>query len=83
MSDLEFDLLDELYFVQGFDYLQESLGWEDEVLMETLTSLYKKAMIKCLTGPDEERFDQVDIFKEGKELYFLATKKGLMAHNTL
>lgn len=83
MSDLEFDLLDELYFVQGFSYLQESLGWEDEVLMVTLTSLYKKGMIKCLSGPDEERFDQVDIFKEGKELYFLATKKGLMAHNTI
>ena len=83
MSDLEFDLLDELYFVQGFAYLLESLGWQDEVMLETLTSLYKNGMIKCLLSPDEERFDQVDIFKEGKELYFLATKKGLMAHNTL
>lgn len=83
MNDKEFDLLDELYFVQGYDYLQETLGWEDEELMETLTSLYQKGMIKCLVGPDEERFDQVDIFKEGKDLFFLATKKGLMAHNTL
>jgi hypothetical protein len=40
-------------------------------------------MIKCLSAPDEERFDQVDIFNEGKSLFFLATKKGLMAHNTL
>lgn len=83
MSDREFDLLDELYFVQPYSYLQESLGWEDEVLLETLTSLYTKGMIKCLSGPDEERFDQVNIFVEGKSLYFLATKKGLMAHNTL
>lgn len=83
MSDAEFDLLDELYFVQGYAYLKDSLGWEDLLLLETLTSLYKKGMIKCLSGPDEERFDQVDIFKEGENLFFLATKKGLMAHNTL
>jgi hypothetical protein len=83
MSDREFDLLDELYFVQEYAFLQDSLGWEDHLLMETLTSLYVKGMIKCLSAPDEERFDQVDIFNEGKSLFFLATKKGLMAHNTL
>jgi len=83
MSDAEFDLMDELYFVQGYAYLKDSLGWEDLLLKETLTSLYNKGMIKCLSGPDEERFDQVDIFKEGENLFFLATKKGLMAHNTL
>jgi DNA-binding MarR family transcriptional regulator len=83
MSDSEFDLLDELYFVQEYSYLKDTLGWEDLSLMETLTSLYHKGMIKCLSGPDDERFDQVDIFAEGKRLFFLATKKGLMAHNTL
>lgn len=83
MNDREFDLLDELYFVQEYSYLKDVLGWEDLPLLETLTSLYNKGMIKCLSAPDDERFDQVDIFKEGKELYFLATKKGLMAHNTL
>ena len=83
MSDEEFDLLDELYFVQPFDYLQSELGWDDEVILKTLDSLYKKGMIKCLTQPDEERFDSVNVLKEGKELFFLATKKGLMAHNTL
>ncbi|MFN3761379.1 MAG: hypothetical protein ACK4SF_19365 [Algoriphagus aquaeductus] len=83
MSDREFDLLDELYFVQGYTYLKESLGWEDQLLMETLNTLYTQGMIKCLAGPDNERFDQVDIFIEGKDLYYLATKKGLMAHNTL
>lgn len=83
MNDKEFDLMDELYFVQDYSHLKEVLGWEDHPLMETLTSLYNKGLIKCLTGPDDERFDQVDIFAEGKQLYFLATKKGLMAHNTL
>ena len=83
MSDAEFDLLDELYFVQPFDYLKENLGWEDDHLLETLNSLYQEGLVKCLEEPDRERFDQVDIFREGKNLMFLATKKGLMAHNAL
>jgi hypothetical protein len=83
MSDAEFDLLDELYFVQPYEYLKESLGWGDEHLLETLDLLYKAGMIKCLAEPDRERFDQVDIFSEGRNLMYLATKKGLMAHNAL
>jgi len=83
MNDKEFDLMDELYFVQDYSYLKEVLGWEDHPLLETLASLYNKGMIKCLSQPDDERFDLVDIFAEGKHLFFLATKKGLMAHNTL
>lgn len=83
MSDAEFDLLDELYFVQSYQYLRETLDWEDHLLLETLDSLYRGGMIKCLLTPDNERFDQVNVIEEGRNLYFLATKKGLMAHNAL
>lgn len=83
MSEREFDLLDELYFVQDYEFIKISLGWEDEVLFATLNSLYQAGMIKCLTGPDTERFDAVDLYSEGKNLFYLATKKGLMAHNSL
>ena len=83
MSDAEFDLLDELYFVQSYQYLREILQWEDQLLLETLDSLYRGGMIKCLLTPDNERFDQVNVIEEGRNLYFLATKKGLMAHNAL
>ena len=83
MIDAEFDLLDELYFVQSYIDVKKSLGWDDQLLLETLNSLYQEGMVKCLSLPDEERFDEVNIFVEGKSLYFLATKKGLMAHNAL
>ncbi|WP_026956628.1 hypothetical protein [Algoriphagus vanfongensis] len=82
MSEDEFDLLDELYFVQPYTYLQDTLEWESARILTTLASLYAKGFIKCLQGPDEERFDQVDILKEGESLLFLATKEGLLAHNT-
>lgn len=83
MSDEEFDLMDELYFVQPYAYLVETLGWEEELLLSTLQRLYSQGFVKCLDDPDTERFGAVDVIKEGKDLHFLATKKGLMAHNTL
>ncbi|WP_339874347.1 hypothetical protein [uncultured Algoriphagus sp.] len=83
MNDQEFDLMDELYFVQPYSYLLETLNWEEKSLLSTLQSLYSQGYIKCLDDPDTERFGEVDVLKEGKKLYFLATKNGLMAHNTL
>ncbi|MFD2203952.1 hypothetical protein [Shivajiella indica] len=83
MTDDEFDLLDELYFVQHFDYLKDALGWEDQRLLTTLQSLHEKSFIKCLIGPDDEIFSKVNFLNQGKQLYYLATKKGLMEHNAL
>jgi hypothetical protein len=83
MTEDEFDLLDELYFVQHFDYLKETLDWEEHRLLTTLQSLYEKSFIKCLKGPDDEIFEEIIFQIQGKQLYYLATKKGLMEHNTL
>ncbi|MFN3802096.1 hypothetical protein [Belliella pelovolcani] len=83
MTDREFDLIDELYFVQHYTYLKEVLGWEDEILLSTLQSLFEKGFIKCLKEPDLEIFTKIDLMVSGKELYFLATKKGLMNHHAL
>ncbi len=83
MSDEEFDLLDELYFVQPYSFLQDSLGWSDLQLLNTLTQLKDKGWIKCFTAPDQECFEEIDLYKQGKDLLYLATKKGLMAHTTI
>jgi hypothetical protein len=83
MTDNEFDLLDELYFVQPYNLLKETLGWEDYQLLATLQSLHSKGWIKCLFEPDDEVFGEVDFEGKGMELYYLATKKGLMEHNAL
>jgi hypothetical protein len=83
MSDEEFDVLDELYFVQPYAFLQETLGWEDKRLLETLTLLVEKGWVKCFTEPDQECFEAIHLEEVGKELLYLATKKGLMAHTTI
>jgi hypothetical protein len=82
MSDEEFDVLDELYFVHPYAYLRETLGWEEMRLLDTLTILIEKGWVKCFTKPDQECFEAVNLQEVGKELLYLATKKGLMAHTT-
>jgi len=83
MSDEEFDLLDELYFVQPYAILQEALGWPDLQLLNTLTLIKDKGWINCFSAPDQECFEDIDLHELGKGLLYLATKRGLMAHTTI
>lgn len=83
MSEEEFDLIDELYFVQSYDYLKQELDWEDDKLLVTLQGLFDKEWINCFSSPDEEVFKDPDIQNGGKTYFYLATKKGLMEHNAL
>jgi len=83
MSDLEFDVLDELYFVQPFDALLELTSLEDNVLKTVLKKLLSKQWIKCLKSATHDiPVEEVDFDKDFRSMYFLATKSGLLAHNS-
>ena len=82
MTDLEFDILDELYFLQSFDYLMEQLAHDQKVIAATLSDLYRKGWIRCYSSPsDELACEDADILKEYDKYHYLATKEGLLAHN--
>jgi len=82
MTDEEFDLLDELYFVQPYAFLKEELAWDDERIYEVLHGLQKKGWVKCFKAMDEEVFEaELDLKNNFRNYFYLATKKGLMAHN--
>ncbi|ADR20630.1 hypothetical protein MATR_17450 [Marivirga tractuosa] len=82
MNDQEIDLLDELYFVQSYKEVKTALDWEDAQLQKYLFSLNQKEYIKMLINQDEE-YDGIKDFDKipWEDLYFLATKKGLLEHN--
>lgn len=83
MSENEFDVLDELYFVQPYNYLDENCGLSENELVETLSELFQKRWIKILKNVDEEEeIDRVDIKNKFRSYFYLATKKGLLKHNT-
>ena len=84
MSDLEFDVLDELYFVQPFDHLISELELEKSDLKEILKSMLDKGWIKCFRTMSDEVFpEDLDFENKYADYFYLATKKGLLTHNSI
>ncbi len=82
MSDAEFDVMDELYFVQPFNYVREELEMTSAELKEVLKGLIRRGWVKCFYNMNDEVFeDKLDFENEYETYYYLATKKGLLAHN--
>ena len=83
MTDIKFDILDELYFLTGFGQLNTVLGLEEKILKESMISLYQKSWIKCYDPVLKEPLSEVPDFESNyKKYYYLATKAGLLAHNS-
>lgn len=84
MTDLEFEILDELYFVTAYSELKEKVGVPDEEFREGLRGLISMNYIKCLF-PDQDNevpFDPEHFAVAGEKYFFLATKAGLLTHNS-
>ncbi|GGK81988.1 hypothetical protein ACD591_10880 [Rufibacter glacialis] len=83
MTDQEFDIIDELYFVTSFEELRQKLQMPEPELRHALRSLVGMNFVKCLfpNQDSEVPFDPEHFDREGHRYYFLATKEGLLAHN--
>ncbi|UZR93421.1 transporter [Chondrinema litorale] len=83
MSDIEFDVLDELYFVTWFSDLMETTELGEQELKNCLITLIKKGWVKCYKNIDEEELkDNLDFDNKFCDYAYLATKAGLLAHNS-
>jgi hypothetical protein len=84
MTDQEFDLLDELYFLSGFEELSLKLEIEELILKNQLAEIFKKGWLKILEKGTEGEVDNLDLFdKNYKNYNYLASKAGLLAHNSM
>jgi hypothetical protein len=81
MTDEEFDILDELYFVIAYEDLLPRVEAEPPALESILMSLFDKGWIRIMKNPDGEDLHQCPVRWEGH--YLLASKQGLKAHNSL
>ena len=83
MNDREYEILDALYFTVSFDYLEKELNEEPVKLRDELLALMSKGWVKCLEKVSEKEIEDIELIKEKyKEYNYLASKKGLMAHNS-
>ncbi len=83
MTDFEFDVLDELYFLQPYSYLIETVKMDEEDMKSTLRELLDKGWVKCYKSPSEELdIEDVDFENSFAKYHYLASKAGLLAHNS-
>jgi transcription initiation factor IIE alpha subunit len=83
MSDLEYDILDELYFLVHFKQLIANFGLADEEILPILMKLHRKGWIRCYSEPDVELDPkEVDLEIHFRDYYYLASKAGLKAHTS-
>ena len=84
MTELEFEILDELYFVTSYHDLGTSLILSDEELCTSLKDLLRRGYIKVYY-PDQDTeipFEEKHFSKHYQDYFFLATKAGLIVHNS-
>ena len=85
MNDTEFSILDELYFVTSYRDLKSTLSLTDEELCAGLRSMLEKGYVRILY-PDQDTEYDYDPALFGtlcQDCYFLATKAGLVVHNSI
>lgn len=83
MSEDEFEVLDQLYFITPYNDLIENLNYEDEILLDTIWLLVGKGWIKCFESPDIEiEPDEHTLRINYMKYKYLASKQGLLAHNS-
>ena len=82
MTELEYDIIDEIYFVQSFDNLLSSLDLDPETLKRMLKSMFIKGWIRCYINPSEEIFQwDLDLDSDYGQYLYTASKAALLAHN--
>jgi len=83
LTDIEYDIIDELYFVTSYADLKEESELSDEVLKKNLVTLIHQDFIRVYRDMDEELLpDEMDLESSYQSYYYLASKKGLFEHNT-
>ncbi len=83
MTDHEYEIMDELYFVISFEELQQRLPLDESELKQILNSLLDREYIKCFSNvSDELPHADVDFENNYRNYHYLVSKEGLFAHNS-
>ncbi|WP_425391827.1 transporter [Ekhidna sp.] len=83
MTDEEFDIIDELYFVTSYTDLKEATEFSDEQLRTHLIQMAQKGWVRVYKNVDEEsELERLDFENDYQSFFYLASKKGLFEHNT-
>ena len=85
LTNIDYDILNALYFVEPFEKILEEVDAPDQIVADCLKQLISKRLVSAMKW-DEEKREYVRSFiydSDNMNAYsYMATKEGLMAHNT-
>ncbi len=83
LTDLEYRILDELYFVSSFQNILDNLREENKPVVDALKNLLMNNLVTQvkMEAGREEKLEAPD-FATLEHSYFVASKKGLLIHNS-
>jgi len=83
MRDLEFEILDELYFLITYQNLAQRVSVSEKELRNVLGNMVSKRWVRCFRAVDEDlEWEDVDFEHQYTNYHYLASKAGLLAHNS-
>ncbi len=83
-SELEFEIMDELYFLSSFRQIMTNTGADGNELKKAILHLLQQDFIQQhIYNESLHDFEKMDYYDEAKieSASYVATRKGLMAHN--
>jgi len=85
LSDIEFDVLNSVYFVESFEHIVEECNESAPIIGDVLKQLIHKKFIVPMKW-DDEKSEYVRSFIYDSDnmnaYHYLATREGLIAHNS-
>lgn len=85
LTDSEYSILDELYFVTSFAALHQALPMDKRELIQGLVSLLDRELVmQLIFDPLVNDFEKLDVPEPAmlEQSSFVASKKGLLLHNS-
>lgn len=86
MNDLEFDILDSIYFVESFDTIVSECSEKNEhVIADAIKQMIAKRWVQVMEWSDEKNEFVKTYFYDTDNMrayQYLCTREGLMAHNS-
>jgi len=83
-SELEFEIMDELYFLSSFRQLMTNTGADSNELKVAILHLLQQNYIQQYVFNESlQDFDKLEFYDKSKleSASYVATRKGLLAHN--
>lgn len=85
LSDIEYDILNAIYFVEPFENILAECPYPPNVVADVLKQLIARKWVAAMRfDPDKQEYIRSFIYDSDdmRAYAYLATKEGLLAHNS-